>query len=335
MVEGLSAGTLATFRYCSCAGDIPVWRRGFRLTREASSVDSLIVRHKLFHSFRLSSSVTDHSYTHACRDVRAQAGWLFNKNEEGFDATSERSETANEDILMFFFQLDLATRVQYALNLEQYEIAKQLRTKLAEVEEQVVKQQEARRGSGSKSEAQDMAIRILRLRADLQNAVQSENYGLAAELRDAISKLEAESLAASVKAQAYENAKYAFRLGQKIRHKTFGYRAVICGMDPMCCESKSWMENAQVDKLIHGPDQPFYQVLVDVRADPNLLIAYVAEENLIVPDQPDMERFDHPYASFLFYGTDAAGDFIPIKQLREKYDRPRHEITNGSQDEQN
>lgn len=37
-------------------------------------------------------------------------------------------------------------------------------------------------------------------------------------------------------------------------------------------------------------------------------------------------RFDHPYVSFLFYGMDAAGDFIPIKQLREKYNRPRYEI---------
>lgn len=30
--------------------------------------------------------------------------------------------------------------------------------------------------------------------------------------------------------------------------------------------------------------------------------------------------------SFLFYGMDAAGDFIPIKQLREKYNRARHEV---------
>lgn len=59
-------------------------------------------------------------------------------------------------------------------------------------------------------------------RADLQNAIENENYTSAAELRDEISKLEADSLAASVIAQAYENAKYAFRLGQKVRHKTFG-----------------------------------------------------------------------------------------------------------------
>lgn len=58
--------------------------------------------------------------------------------------------------------------------------------------------------------------------ADLQNAIESENYALAAELRDRISKLEAESLAASAKALVYENTQYAFRLGQKVKHKMFG-----------------------------------------------------------------------------------------------------------------
>ncbi|MCF8706257.1 heat shock protein HspQ [Corynebacterium sp. MC-25] len=250
------------------------------------------------------------------------------------DASSERSESANEDILIFFFQLDLATRVQYSLNLEQYDIAQQLRNKLTEVETEVIRQQEAKRGTSSKSEAQDKAISVIRLRADLQNAIDSENYALAAKLRDQISNLEAESLAASAKALAHENAQYSFRLGQKVRHKIFGYRAVICGMDPVCSESGSWMEIAQVEKLSRGSNQPFYQVLVDVHADPNLLVAYVPEENLWAPDQPDMGRFDHPYVSFLFYGMDAAGDFIPIKQLREKYNRPRHEVPFDSEDEE-
>lgn len=39
-----------------------------------------------------------------------------------------------------------------------------------------------------------------------------------------------------------------------------GYQAVICGMDPVCCESSSWMETAQVEKLPRGSNQPFYQV---------------------------------------------------------------------------
>lgn len=57
---------------------------------------------------------------------------------------------------------------------------------------------------------------------ELQSAIENENYALAAQLRDDISKLEAESLAASAKALAHENAKYAFRLGQKVQHKNFG-----------------------------------------------------------------------------------------------------------------
>jgi hypothetical protein len=38
------------------------------------------------------------------------------------------------------------------------------------------------------------------------------------------------------------------------------------------------------------------------------------------------EPFPHPYLYLLFYGQDANGDFIPTKQLREKYDAPRHEL---------
>lgn len=58
--------------------------------------------------------------------------------------------------------------------------------------------------------------------ADIQKAIDTENYAVAAELRDEISKLEAESLAASAKALIYENVQYAFRLGQKVRHKLYG-----------------------------------------------------------------------------------------------------------------
>ena len=39
-----------------------------------------------------------------------------------------------------------------------------------------------------------------------------------------------------------------------------GYSGVICGMDPVCCESSSWRESACIDKLTRGSNQPFYQV---------------------------------------------------------------------------
>ncbi|CAI9096508.1 OLC1v1032674C2 [Oldenlandia corymbosa var. corymbosa] len=266
---------------------VPVRRRHFKLMRD-TGLRFGMHRQNLQHDYERLLPYISQVKPQGWRNVRANVGWPFKGNNQGLDANSERSESANEDILMFFFQLDLGTRVQYALNLDQYDIAKQLREKLAEVEEEIIRQQQIKRGSTSKGEAQDMAITILRLRAEQQAAIESENYNLAAQLRDEISKLEAESLAATVKAQAYENIQYKFRLGQKVRHKTFGYRAVICGMDPVCCESKTWMETANVDKLSRGPDQPFYQVLVDVYMDPNLLVAYVAEENLLAPEQPDM-----------------------------------------------
>lgn len=53
------------------------------------------------------------------RNFRVEAGWLF-KGGEGLDATCERSESANEDILIFFFQLDLATRVQVCIAVFQF-----------------------------------------------------------------------------------------------------------------------------------------------------------------------------------------------------------------------
>ncbi|CAM0882542.1 unnamed protein product [Alopecurus aequalis] len=272
--------------------------------------------------------------------VRTNASWLFGGDGRNSNSNSnsnskarlERSESANEDILIFYFQLDLQTRIQYALNIEQFDAAKQLREKLAEIETEITRQREAKRGS-SKNEAQDKSLNLLRVRADLQKAIESENYALAAELRDAVTKLEGDSLALSVKALAYQGVKYEFRLGQKVRHKVHGYRAVICGMDPVCCESKSWMETANVEKLSKGPNQPFYQVLVDVYADPELLVAYVAEENLSEAEESEKGRFEHPYTEFLFFGEDTARDFIPVKQLREKYDQPRYEASGDENDE--
>ncbi|XWS69654.1 hypothetical protein CRYUN_Cryun04dG0197700 [Craigia yunnanensis] len=326
MVQTLSlSGTLKTSGSTAVYGTEVVGRRHFEIIGKAH-IKSGIGTQFLWHGYVPSFYFKGNPNLLRKRNLRVKAGWPFKGGDQELGASSERSEAANEDILIFFFQLDLATQVQRALNLAEYEIAQQLRNKLTEVEAEILKQQEAKRGLSSKSEAQDKAISIMCLRGELQNAIENENYALAAQLRDDISKLEAESLAASAKALAHENAQYAFRLGQKVQHKIFGYQAVVCGMDPVCCESSSWTEAAQVERLSRGSNQPFYQVLVDVYADPNLLVAYVPEENLLAPEQPELRRFDHPYISFLFYGMDAAGDYIPIKQLREKYNRPRHEI---------
>jgi len=118
--------------------------------------------HELSHAlhFSLMSSVDSQR-----RGLRVIAAGMSKGNDPTVTAISECSESANEDILLFFFQLDLTTRIQCALNSDQYEIAQQLRSKLAEVEQEVARQRESKMGStSSKDEAQDKAIAILRLR---------------------------------------------------------------------------------------------------------------------------------------------------------------------------
>ncbi|XP_002978497.2 clp protease adapter protein ClpF, chloroplastic [Selaginella moellendorffii] len=241
----------------------------------------------------------------------------------------EYSESVNEELLYFLFQLDLATRLQRALNQDHYDAAQAIREKISQVEKEVSKLREKKAGAVSaKNEAQDKEIALLRFRSELSASIEREDYEGARQLKDKISKLESESLAASVRALAYQNVKYAFRLGQKVRHKLFGYRGVVCGMDPVCCESEKWCDRARV--YDQRKNQPFYQVLVDVESEPQQEAAYVAEDSLEAPAEPDMEALDHPYIYFLFFGMDSAGDYIPTKQLRQKYDVARHEQTNDA-----
>lgn len=60
------------------------------------------------------------------------------------------------------------------------------------------------------------------LRAELQKAVEEEQYETAADIRKQMAQLEADTLAASAAALAMRNVKYEFRLGQKLTHKKFG-----------------------------------------------------------------------------------------------------------------
>lgn len=82
-------------------------------------------------------------------------------------------------------------------------------------------------------------------------------------------------------------------------------------------------------------DQPdmvskFLKIMKDVHCNSTILFLIVC---LFVGCNLQA-RFDHPYISFLFYGTDTVGDFIPIKQLREKYNRPRYEVPTDPEDEE-
>jgi hypothetical protein len=178
------------------------------------------------------------------------------------DVGVERSDRANEELLMFFFQLDLTTRLQRALNQDMYEAAQGLREKIAEVEREMERQRRAKMGAGGgKSDTvQDTAITLLQTKAELQRLIEAEDYAAAGVLRNKIMALQAESLAAQANAVIFQQRSYEYRLGQKVKHRVLGYRGVICGMDPLCCESEEWMSAVAVEELPRGRNQPFYQV---------------------------------------------------------------------------
>ena len=47
------------------------------------------------------------------------------------------------------------------------------------------------------------------------------------------------------------------------------------------------------------------------------------------------DELQHPYSYVLFLGTDARGDFVPCRQLRDKYGAPRRDVRRpGSEEEE-
>lgn len=180
-----------------------------------------------------------------------------------------------------------------------------------------------------------LAPEALSIRAKLSKAIEDEDYGLAAELRDRLADLEEQSAEANMLCPVGEPA---LALGQMIVHSAKGYRGVICGWDFACCEDDAWKMKTNAGALRNGTEQVFYHVLVDVADWPMDLendmedgldapVAYVAEELLdkvtladFDSDEPIVNTpFQHPYSYLMFLGTNGAGNMIPCRQLRERY----------------
>lgn len=89
------------------------------------------------------------------------------------------------------------------------------------------------------------------------------------------------SLSAAAAAAAATEAKpsaVSFSVGQVVRHKLHGYRAVIIGWDERCRAGAQWIASTGTARLPHGTEQPFYKCLVDVRDRPDAQISYVAQD---------------------------------------------------------
>jgi len=83
----------------------------------------------------------------------------------------------------------------------------------------------------------------------------------------------------------------AFRPGQLVRHKRYGYRGVVVSVDPVCRASDQWYESNQTQP---PRSQPWYHVLVDGSAN----CTYAAQTSLEADDSGKPVR--HPLVDVFF-----------------------------------
>lgn len=240
------------------------------------------------------------------------------------------------------FQLNLDTQLQRMLNMDDFDTAQEIRKRRKQIDEVVAEQLEAKGpGCGTRSANQtavaDVASEGLRLRSELQRAIDEERYSDAAEVRDRLKLVQEQSEQAQNAAASTDKPERRYQLGQRVKHSELGYDGVVCGWDNCCCEAEKWQKSAGVAELQQGSEQTFYHLLVDAKdweaSWERPPIAYVAEELLTAPEAPETwpdaygyDSFDHVYLYTLFLGQDAQGNMLPVRQLRDRYSQQRQDV---------
>ena len=84
-----------------------------------------------------------------------------------------------------------------------------------------------------------------------------------------------------------------FRIGDKVQHRTFGFRGVVFDVDPVFANSEEWYES---NPLQPDRNQPFYHLLAD--NGEQSYVAYVSQQNLMTDD--GSEPIDHPAIAMMF-----------------------------------
>lgn len=106
-----------------------------------------------------------------------------------------------------------------------------------------------------------------------------------------------------------------YRIGQVIRHKTYGYRGVIVGWDATAKAPEGWLDTMHGKNRPHLRLLPNYSVLVDVRDRKGPQITYVVEENIsIITDH----EVNHPQVKDYFNGFDGV-QYIAKQWLKKIY----------------
>jgi heat shock protein HspQ len=84
-----------------------------------------------------------------------------------------------------------------------------------------------------------------------------------------------------------------FRIGDKVKHRVFGFRGLVFDVDPVFANTEQWYES---NPLRPDRNQPFYHLLAD--NGEQSYVAYVSQENLIADD--GREPIDHPAIQAMF-----------------------------------
>lgn len=106
-----------------------------------------------------------------------------------------------------------------------------------------------------------------------------------------------------------------YRIGQVIKHKTWGYRGVIIGWDPKCRAPEEWIKEMHGQGKPEWKDMPNYSILVDTRDRLAPQMTYVPEENLEVISNM---KIMHPAIEDYFEGFDGA-QYLPRPWMKVVY----------------
>ncbi|CAI7925460.1 unnamed protein product, partial [Closterium sp. NIES-54] len=230
---------------------------------------------------------------------------------------AEYSAMVNEELLLFFYRMDLNARLERALQADQYEAAQELREKIAEIDRETARQRDAKAAisfasatpspvqcanqsaaptaapSAVPSAAPSAAPSALGSTSNSGGGSSSSFNCMPPLVEDGplsmqTLKEELQQVASGGKPGEEEAGagRCRFQLGQRVQHCRHAYTAVVVGVDPVCCESAEWMAAADVAGLPRGPCQPFYQVLFYSADGGSFPVAYVAEDLLTLPSEP-------------------------------------------------
>ncbi|XP_019859343.1 PREDICTED: F-box only protein 21-like [Amphimedon queenslandica] len=108
-------------------------------------------------------------------------------------------------------------------------------------------------------------------------------------------------------------SKIQYDIGMIMKHIRYDYYCVIYGWDYSCEMTEAWIHQMGVDQLPLGPNQPFYNVLVNDGTN-----RYAAQESLTVCPVSELRPIRH-WEVGKYFKSFAGNRYIPNNALEEKY----------------